>query len=51
MARSSPAAAVSSVLRAACQSDTTTPPNPHSSLSTPVSSGPFSVMVAPLTEL
>ena len=38
MARSSPAAAVSSVLRAACQSDTTTPPNPHSSLSTPVSS-------------
>ena len=51
MARSSPATAVSTVLRAACQSDRATPSKPHSSLRMRPSSGPFSVIVMPLTLL
>ncbi len=51
MARSSPARAVGTVLRAACQSDRATPRKPHSSLRMRASSGPCSVMVTPLTLL
>ena len=51
MDRSSPPSAVAAVLRAACQSETTTPSKPHSSLSTSRSSAGFSVMLAPLTRL
>jgi len=51
MARSSPASAVATVLRAACQSDRATPWNPHSSLRMPDSSSSCSVMVTPLTLL
>jgi hypothetical protein len=51
MARSSPAAAVATVLRAACQSDRATPRNPHSSLRITDSSRACSVMATPLTML
>ena len=51
MARSSPAVAVATVLRAACQSDRATPWNPHSSLRMADSSQACSVMVTPLTML
>jgi hypothetical protein len=51
IARSSPATAVATVLRAACQSDRATPWNPHSSLRMADSSGACSVMVMPLTML
>ncbi len=51
MDRSSPPSAVAVVLRAACQSETTTPSKPHSSLSTSRSRAGFSVMLAPLTRL
>ena len=51
MARSSPATAVATVLRAACQSDRATPWNPHSSLRMADSSWACSVMVTPLTML
>ena len=49
--RSSVATAVGTVLRAACQSDVTTPSKPHSSLSTSRSSRAFSVIRSPLTLL
>jgi hypothetical protein len=51
MARSSPAAAVATVLRAACQSDRATPGKPHSSFKIADSSSACSVMVTPLTML
>ena len=51
MARSSPAIAVATVLRAACQSDRATPWKPHSSLRMADSSQACSVMVTPLTML
>ena len=51
MARSRPATAVATVLRAACQSDSATPAKPHSSLRMRPSSGPCSVIVVPLTLL
>lgn len=46
-----PAFALGAVERIAVQSETTTPSNPQRSFSTPVSSGRFSVMDAPLTPL
>ena len=48
---SSPALALASVLRAAVQSEITTPSKPHSSFSRSCRSGRCSVMVAPLTPL
>ena len=49
--RSSVASAVAVVLRAACQSEVTTPVKPHSPLSTSFSSPAFSVIGVPLTLL
>ena len=51
MARSSPAVAVATVVRAACQSDRATPWKPHSCLRIADSSRGCSVMVMPLTML
>ena len=51
MARSSPAVAVATVVRAACQSDRATPWKPHSRLRIADSSRGCSVMVMPLTML
>ena len=51
MMRSRPASALGTVVRVADQSETTTPGNSHSALSSWRSSVWLAVIVAPLTEL